>query len=335
MIKKKCDFLVCTIRLDPHSDAVIEYLESKGKNVFRLNTEDFYTKYDFTLIQNSTQNFIRIINKVNGKYLESCEYKIPAFYRKPSDVIPNIECIDEVSKDVSSKEAEAFLKMLYASNLFYWINDKFHNIRASRKNFQLEIAKKHGLNFPDTLITTCSKEAIRFFKRNKEKVILKPLNVSNYQNEDELYSIYAELIDKEIFYNNIESIGLAPIFIQEYIEKEYELRICVFGDSVFCCKLNSQINEKTKIDWRVVNPVEIEHEIIEIPTWLKDKLIKINNELNLDFGIFDFIYTPSGEFYFLENNPNGQWYWIEIITKAEMSKAMGQLLEKHSCQHRI
>lgn len=337
MINKdlKCDFLICTVKLDPHTDAVMEVLESKGKKVFRLNTEDFYEKYLFTIIQNKNENYIRIENKINGKYIESFEYKIPAYYRKPSDVVPNVKCFDEASKDISTKEANALLKMLYASDLFHWVNDKFENIRASRKNLQLAVAKAQGLNFPDTLITTNIKDAKLFFKKHNERVILKPLNVSNYKTETEFYSIYAEIIDKSTFYANLEAIELAPIFIQEYIEKEYEIRINVFDNKVFACKINSQKNPKTKIDWRVVNPMEVEHEIIKIPNWLENKLIEFNKTLNLEFGIFDFIFTPNKEYYFLENNPNGQWYWIELITKAKMAETMSELLEKHYRQHQI
>lgn len=335
MIKKKCDFLVCTVKLDPHTDAVIDILEERGKNVFRLNTEDFYEKYIFTLIQNKDENSIRIENTVNGKFIETGEYKIPAYYRKPSDVIPHKECNDNTSRDVSVKEANSFMKMLYASELFHWTNDKFSNIKASRKNLQLEVATKQGLNFPDTLITTSKENAITFFEKYDFNVILKPLNVSTYTNDTDFFSVFAEKVEKKILLTNLESIELAPVFIQEYIEKEYELRICVFDKKVFACKIDSQNNENTLIDWRVINPMEIGHEMVQIPNWLEIKLIDFNKNLNLEFGIYDFIMTPNGEYYFLENNPNGQWYWIEMITKVKMAEAMANILEKHYLQHRV
>jgi glutathione synthase/RimK-type ligase-like ATP-grasp enzyme len=334
MIKKKCHFLVCTVKLDPHTDAIIDILEKRGKSVFRLNTEDFYQKYVFTLIQNKDNNYIKIENKVNGKYIESGEYKIPAYYRKPADVAPHKDCQDNTSRDISTKEANSFMKMLYASSLFHWTNDKFSNIKASRKNLQLEVATEQGLNFPDTLITTSKEDALQFFEKYHFKVILKPLNVSTYTNETDFFSVFAEIVEKEVLLANLESIELAPIFIQEYIQKKYELRICVFDRKVFACKIDSQQNENTIIDWRVINPMEIGHKMIQIPKWLEVKLITFNKTLGLEFGIYDFILTPQEEYYFLENNPNGQWYWIEMITKVKMAEAMANILEKHYLQQR-
>ena len=47
----------------------------------------------------------------------------------------------------------------------------------------------------------------------------------------------------------------------------------------------------------------------------------------LRFGAFDLIVTPQGEYVFLELNPNGQWYWVELSTGAPMADAMADLLE--------
>ena len=44
-------------------------------------------------------------------------------------------------------------------------------------------------------------------------------------------------------------------------------------------------------------------------------------------GAFDFIVTPSGEYVFLECNPNGQWLWIEMETELKISEAIADALE--------
>src|SRR4029453_19406378 len=48
----------------------------------------------------------------------------------------------------------------------------------------------------------------------------------------------------------------------------------------------------------------------------------------LRFGAIDLIETPEGEHVFLENNPNGQWYWVEMMTGQPMARAMADLLER-------
>jgi D-alanine-D-alanine ligase-like ATP-grasp enzyme len=48
--------------------------------------------------------------------------------------------------------------------------------------------------------------------------------------------------------------------------------------------------------------------------------------LGLNFGCFDFIYTPLCEYVFLECNPNGQWLWIEHETGMKISDAIAEAL---------
>src|SRR5690606_33734614 len=131
------------------------------------------------------------------------------------------------------------------------------------------------------------------------------------------------------FYENLDSIKLAPVFLQKYIPKKYELRISVFGNDIFPCLIDSQSNEVSKIDWRKIEPSEIKHKIVKIPKEISSKLINYNSLLGLDFGMFDFIVTNDNEYYFLENNPNGQWFWIELLTGAKLSESMSNLLEKN------
>ena len=48
--------------------------------------------------------------------------------------------------------------------------------------------------------------------------------------------------------------------------------------------------------------------------------------LGLNFGCFDFIVTPSGDYVFLECNPNGQWLWVEDATGLKISEAIADFL---------
>ncbi len=42
------------------------------------------------------------------------------------------------------------------------------------------------------------------------------------------------------------------------------------------------------------------------------------------------IVTPSGDWVFLELNPNGQWGWVEDMTQMDMSGAMVRLFRKQA-----
>ena len=51
-------------------------------------------------------------------------------------------------------------------------------------------------------------------------------------------------------------------------------------------------------------------------------------DLGLCFGAIDMILTPKNEYVFLEVNPNGQWGWIEELTRVPISSAVANLLIK-------
>lgn len=49
-------------------------------------------------------------------------------------------------------------------------------------------------------------------------------------------------------------------------------------------------------------------------------------ELDLSFGALDFLVTSSGDWVFLEINPNGQWAWIEDKTGLPIAAAIADAL---------
>ena len=46
----------------------------------------------------------------------------------------------------------------------------------------------------------------------------------------------------------------------------------------------------------------------------------------LYYGAIDIAVTPEGDYVFFENNPYGQYLWIEDLTGMKMSQAMAELL---------
>src|SRR5207249_3343457 len=108
---------------------------------------------------------------------------------------------------------------------------------------------------------------------------------------------------------NLEKYSLTPSIFQEYIEKEYELRITVVGEKVFAAKVDSQKQDETKIDWRKHKTLFQQY---SLPKEISDKCVELTQKLNLSFGAIDIIRNKEGQYTFLEINPNGQWAWLDI-----------------------
>ncbi len=103
------------------------------------------------------------------------------------------------------------------------------------------------------------------------------------------------------------------------------------GGNAFACKIDSQQMDKTsgQIDWRQGLNCGLKHTEYVLPSSIANFCREFLHKLHLNFGCFDFIVTPKGEYVFLECNPNGQWLWIEQETGMEISKCIANTLVTH------
>ena len=120
-------------------------------------------------------------------------------------------------------------------------------------------------------------------------------------------------------------------FAQNYVEKDFELRVTVVGEKVFACRIDSQTltDDTGKIDWRQGYEHGMKQSAFDLPEDIADKCREYLLCLGLNFGCFDFIVTPSGKFVFLECNPNGQWLWVEDATGLKISEAIADFLSSY------
>jgi glutathione synthase/RimK-type ligase-like ATP-grasp enzyme len=98
------------------------------------------------------------------------------------------------------------------------------------------------------------------------------------------------------------------------------------GERAFAVLIDSQKDNETQIDWRR-GEIPLKHLIIELPNNILSQCVSLLKILNLRFGAIDFILDKSGNFIFLEINPNGQWAWIEKQTEYDISNEIVNLLE--------
>ena len=108
---------------------------------------------------------------------------------------------------------------------------------------------------------------------------------------------------------------------QQYLEKDFELRITIVGEQVFAVKIHSQKNKKTELDWRK-DQLHVEYELFKLPDHIKIKLLKLHQAFGLFYGAYDFIVDQGGDYHFLEVNPAGQWLWMEEIIQLNISEKL-------------
>lgn len=123
----------------------------------------------------------------------------------------------------------------------------------------------------------------------------------------------------------VETVKHTPSLFQEYVDKKFEVRSTVIGNSCLSAAIYSQEKELTKVDWKRA-AYDLKYEPYELPSDVEQKCVELVRELGLAFGGIDLICTPNNEWYFVEVNPNGQWAWVEQKTGLPIKRTLVDFL---------
>ncbi len=315
--KPESRLLVITRAKDVTADHVLHRMADRNISYLRLNAENFEEAeiaLQFPNVHDSVLSIDRTrvaIGEIQGVWLRRL-------------VKPKASQIPE-----SEAEARVFAESELDFTLRWFIDllsnyclilDGEANVLEGRNKFdQLAIAETFGFRIPVTLVTNDPVVAKDFVERHKT-VAIKSVAGYGHQVDGGFYTVYTNIVTKDVL-DRFESIRAAPVCLQEYIEKAFELRITVVGQQVFSCRIDSQSTERTQTDWRRrdrATPYSVygtDHE-------LSDQLIAMMKHYSVRFASFDLIVTPDGQTIFLEMNPATQFLWIEELTGMPITDAI-------------
>lgn len=322
--------LIFTNKEDAHPNPVIEILKDRGVAFFRLNTEDLLTDYDFNWWAGKDGCDFEIINRISGLKIRGSEIT-SVWDRRPEPPkslrVHNTEKINQHNL----REALEFLRFLrhyveHIPSIGSIVEDRV----ASSKMLQYRTAQDCGFTVPDTVYAN-TKSAILSFSRHHKTLCLKSITGTDvWDDEHGLdYVFYTQVLDSADIEDIPEEAFTQTVsFVQEYIPKDYELRVTVIGEDVFATKILSQNlpENKGKIDWRQGYDSGLSLEPTQLPPRVQKKCNNLVKGLGLNFGCLDLIVTPEGDYVFLECNPNGQWLWIELATGQAISESIARFL---------
>lgn len=300
--------LIITHKKDFTADYVVNKLNELKKEYFRFNCED-YLNYDIK-IEFSGRSKCRAIT-ING-----IGNFTSVWYRRT--MVPELEVPNLGERLYLISQIEIFLQNLLGILEAKWLNIPSAVDKAENKFLQLSIAQTIGLNIPETLATTTHKTLQEFLQTHK-KLIIKPMGSGRINiSATECKLIFTNIIEVSKL-DDLENYDMTPAIYQNYIEKEYELRVTIVGQDVFAAKVDSQRDVETMVDWR---RKKIAFTKYHFPKKEQEKCLTLLKNLNLSFGALDFIKGKDGQYYFLEINPNGQWVWIENDTEMPISNSI-------------
>ena len=307
---------------DPHVDSVCSFLKKNQDTFFVLNPHKG-SSYSITY----NYNPLRIQIESNGHSLEASDIDAVWWRLKPNLTHP--------PKNVEEFEQQKFLHREWQMSLdplryflkdCFWINRRESDLMVRNKPYQLSLAQDIGFNIPEGIISNNSHSILKTVERF-DRFIYKPLSYYILPPDQVLYS---SVMSKEELVEKRKNIEQAPCIFQQYLEKDFELRITIVGEKIFAVKIHSQKNEKTEFDWRK-DQLHVEYELFELPKKISRKLMALHKAFGLFYGAYDFIVDRSGDYHFLEVNPAGQWLWIEEILQLNISEYLAKAL----CQRSI
>lgn len=312
-------------KTDLTADLVLLELRKRGIKVIRLNVEDF--PHSLRISSQLTPNHKSWLVDFSGSINKSLsQVKIKSVYYRPhNNPRPSSKIKNSQERNLVIEQSQLVIEWLEDMFKCFWLNSPRAIAKARSKALQLSIAASIGFQSPDTIITNNPKSARDFYRKHKGNIISKLLQATPATRELPGFIFTRRLTREDM--RLINQVKYSPVLFQEYIEKKYEIRATVVGRKVFAAKIDSQAMVNTVNDWRQYEfGKPPPHKSIRLPMEIEDRLIRINERLSIKFGAYDLIYTPRGEYVFLEVNANGQWGWIQELTGLPISSAIADIL---------
>lgn len=292
--------LIHSIGMDISTNEIIDWFYIHKKSFQRINSDSSYhLKIDDEIT----------IENINIEDFKSYWYRKGAFsgLNHQTSEVPQIQYLLEENRIKILQYVEA--KLCEKKHLNRYFNSN------PNKLLVLEQANRLGLKIPDFVLTNN-------LTQSDKKYIYKPINEGGHlELEDFAANTYTEIFDgrkKEVY-------GLT--FLQELIEKRYELRIFYLDGRFFTMAILSQKDKQTEVDFRHYNETKPNRNApFKLPKDVEEKLDMLMKKLDLKSGSIDMIVSKDRQYYFLEVNPVGQFGMVSYPCNYHLEKEIAEYL---------
>jgi hypothetical protein len=317
---------------DPNSDGhlppVLTELAARGHEVQVFNPAAFPESATVTV--ETTPSGPRTVIAWEGQVIDLAGVG-SVWYRRPGHfALP--EGLADKEAEWLRGECSALVNGIYATTDALWVSEPHRLRRADLKLLQLHIAQRLGFRVPTYTVTNDPERARSFLAEHPDGVVVKGLWLPTILLQDRVGMIYTHRVTPQDA-EQLDSVRHGPTFLQAFVPKARDIRVTVIGEQIFAAGIESMTVAEARVDFRRAEMMALPHRPVTLPEPVAAACLGIVRELGLRFGAIDLLETPEGDYVFLENNPNGQWYWIEVMTGQPMARAMADLLEQGERAH--
>lgn len=305
-------------------EKVTEYVEKNGFEVIRFDVDLYPLQNKLsTIFENGS--WVSILETPETKY--RLDDIAAVWYRRAYNIGRGLkEELDAKFYGAAMGEIRNTLFGFLESIDAYSLGKPGVYRRLDSKEEQLKIADKIGLKIPETCLTNNPEDARQFIIKHKNVVAKMQTGFAIY--EDGVESVVFTNVIGEDKLEELDSLLYCPMQFQKKIEKKKELRITVVGQDVYAFEIDSQQFEDAKVDWRKDGVNLIDKWVrTELPADVETKILELLNVYNVDYGAIDMIVSPEDDYYFIEINAAGEFFWLDNLTEDNLiSKSIADVL---------
>jgi glutathione synthase/RimK-type ligase-like ATP-grasp enzyme len=323
MIKKKV--LIITHTNDNISiDTVIKYIEDAGGEAIRFDVDRYPLEIQLTTSLSSDGCSIQM--HVDDRTYELQDVDA-VWYRRSHDIGKGLsEVLDkEFLSSTIGEVRRTFFGMLEGLPCFHIERYSTYR-RLDSKEEQLKIAVKNGLKIPPTCISNSPAQVNKFIEECSGTVVGKMQSSFAIYREGIEHVVFTNEITKELL-ADMETLQYCPMVFQQKLEKKLELRVTIVGHELFAFSIDSQKLQNAKVDWRKEGVKLIKDwQPYTLPSQIQMQLLALMDDYKLNYGAIDLILTPDDEYYFLEVNAAGEYFWLDKLCDHAISKHIAAVL---------
>ena len=307
------EYILLSDSYDFTTDYIAIELEKRGKSYLRidrdlLSSDDFFWDFKKKIIKLRKRGKLFNVhtNKINGVYYRAPTYLRETFSRSN---IPE--------EQLQRSQWMALFRNLMCIDSAVWINNPTSTFHAENKLVQLKVAEQIDFEIPETFILNNASEL-----PVNDEYIIKSLDTAIFSfgvQEGFVYTnktSYSEL--------SVSHLSLAPVVIQKNLSPKIDLRVTVVGQDIYAVKILID-GDGVNGDWRKLKD-EVSFVPAQLPVDVKEKCIKLVQNLNLLYGAIDLVFHEN-KYYFIEVNPTGEWAWLVDSANQKIYKSICNYLE--------
>lgn len=315
--------LVFSIKDDPSTNEVVDWILQSGKEVRRINS--MHQLIDL-LNENASIKISNHSEVCNPFYnIESVWFRRPPAYCRYDSVSDDNETNRALNYFVLSEQKALLNVVCKLLKGIPWLND--FNSSTPNKIHQLLLAKQIGIAIPETRILS-SRQQVMDFMNEVGDVIFKPLQDSypiTINNED--FCAYTRKVSNQVLRQMPNTFD--SCLFQACLKKNVEIR-SFYLDGIFkSMAICSTFDNQTNIDFRHYNMKYPNRNVpYQLPPEIEQKLAHLMKELKLNCGSIDLVLNEEGDYVYLEVNPIGQFGMVSIPCNYYLERDIANFLTK-------